>query len=198
MIEEYDYDYVYDENGEIEYYAVRPNKTQLKKDIAVLFVLAEKMSALSTEQLNTLELPENIRNAVAEVPEPRHRGARKRSLKFIAGQLHKIDVAPILERLARIESKSAHATREHHIIERWRERLLNQGDDAMTALLDEYPDADRQELRQLVRNAQKETEQNKPPKSYRLLYRYLKSLFDFIGDINDDQQSTGDQDSVEE
>ena len=32
MNEEFDYEYEYDENGEIVYYAIRPNKTQLKKD----------------------------------------------------------------------------------------------------------------------------------------------------------------------
>jgi len=34
MSEEHDYEYEYDEKGEIVYYAVRPNKTQLKKDMA--------------------------------------------------------------------------------------------------------------------------------------------------------------------
>jgi len=31
MNEELDYEYEYDENGEIVYYAVRPNKTKIKK-----------------------------------------------------------------------------------------------------------------------------------------------------------------------
>jgi ribosome-associated protein len=47
----------------------------------------------------------------------------------------------------------------------------------LAALLDEQPHADRQQLRQLVRNAQKELQAEKPPKSSRLLYRYLKTLF---------------------
>ncbi|MDO9106340.1 MAG: ribosome biogenesis factor YjgA [Methylovulum sp.] len=181
MIEEYEYD---DEEG-VEYYAVRPNKTQLKRDIAALFVLAEKMSGLAAAQLNTLELPEIIHKAVAEVAGMPHKSARKRLLKFIAGQLHKIDVEPIVEKLARLENKSAHAVREHHIVERWRERLLGADNNALTALLDEYPDADRQHLRQLLRNAQKEAETGKPPKSSRLLYRYLKVLFKFEEDLED-------------
>ena len=172
MSEEYEYD-----EDDVEYYAVRPNKTQLKKDIAVLFALGEEMSELSATQLKTLELPENIHKALAEVAGMPLKGARKRLLKFIAGQLHKIDVEPIQEKLARIKNKSAHAVREHHIVERWRERLLTEGNDALTELLDEHPDADRQQLRQLVRNAQKEAEAAKPPKSSRLLYHYLKDLF---------------------
>ncbi|MDP2902173.1 MAG: ribosome biogenesis factor YjgA [Methylovulum sp.] len=175
MIEEYEYG----EEDDVEYYAVRPNKTQLKKDIAVLFTLGEKMSELTVMQLNTLDLPENIHKAVIEVAGMPHKSARKRLLKFIAGQINKIDVEPIIEKLARLENKSAHAVREHHIVERWRDRLITDGNNALTALLDEYPEADRQHLRQLLRNAQKEAEAAKPPKSSRLLYRYLKVLFKF-------------------
>jgi ribosome-associated protein len=172
MSEEYEY-----HEDDVEFYAVRPNKTQLKKDIAVLFALGEEMSELSVTQLKTLELPEKIYKAVAEVAGMPLKGARKRSLKFIAGQLHKIDVKPIQEKLARIKNQSAHAVREHHIVERWRDRLIKEGNDALTELLGEHSDADRQQLRQLVRNAQKETETAKPPKSSRLLYHYLKDLF---------------------
>jgi len=122
-----------------------------------------------------------------------HKGARKRLLKFIAGQLHKTDVEPILEKLARIKNKSAHAVREHHIAERWRDRLISEGNDALTALLDEQPHADRQVLRQLLRNAQKEVETGKPPKSSRLLYRRLKELFKVEGEADDDETEFEDE-----
>ena len=179
---DYDYDYEYDDNGEIVYYAVRPNKTQIKKDMAVLFALSEEMSELSATQLKCLELPENIHKAVVEVSGMPHKGARKRLLKFVTGQLHKIDVEPILEKLARMKNKSAHAVREHHVAERWRDRLIAEGSNALTELLNEQPQADRQQLRQLIRNAQKEVEAAKPPKSSRLLYRYLKDLFKVEGE----------------
>jgi ribosome-associated protein len=170
-------EYEYDDEDDVEYYAVRPNKTQIKKGMAALFALGEEMSGLSVTQLKTLELSENIHKAVVEVAGMPLKGARKRLLKFIAGQLHKIDIEPIQEKLARIKNKSAHAVREHHIVERWRDRLIAEGNDALTELLDEYPDADRQQLRQTLRNAQKEAEAAKPPKSSRLLYHYLKDLF---------------------
>jgi len=185
MNEQYDYEYEYDDDGEIVYYAVRPNKTQIKKEIAGLFEMGEKMSELSPAQLSTLELPANIHKAVAEVSGMPQKGARKRLLKYIAGQLHKIDVNEFTEKLARIENKSAHAVREHHIVERWRDRLLAESNEALSELLDDYPQADRQRLRQLVRNAQKESETNKPPKSSRLLYRYLKTLFNFAGGLEE-------------
>ena len=182
MSEEHDYEYEYDDKGEIVYYAVRPNKTQIKKNMAVLFALSEEISELSATQLKFLELPENIYKAVVEVSGMPHKGARKRLLKFITGQLHKVDVEPILEKLARMKNKSADAVREHHIAERWRDKLIAEGNEGLTELLNEQPHADRQLLRQLLRNAQKEAEAAKPPKSSRLLYRYLKNLLKVEGE----------------
>jgi ribosome-associated protein len=185
MNEEYEDEHVYgyeDDEDEIEYYAVRPNKTQIKKDMAILFALGEEISELSETQIKTLELPENIHKSVVQVAGMPHKGARKRLLKYIAGQLHKIDVTPMQDKLARMKNKSAHAVREHHIVERWRDRLIAEGNEALTELLDEQPHADRQQLRQLMRNAQKEAEAATAPKSSRLLYRYLKEIFQFDGD----------------
>ncbi len=187
MNEEYEYD-----DEEVEYYAIRPNKTQIKKDMAALFAVSEEMSELSPSQLKTLELPEVINKAVTEVSGMPHKGARKRLLKFIAGQLHKIDVEPVLEKLARIKNKSAHAVREHHTAERWRDRLIAEGNDALTELLDEQPHADRQVLRQLLRNAQKEAEAGKPPKSSRLLYRRLKELFQVEDEADNEAELEGE------
>jgi ribosome-associated protein len=171
--DDYD-DAAYDED--VEYYAIRPNKTQIKREMAELFHLAEDLSALTPVQLETIELPENLHKACLEVAAMPLTGARKRLLKFITGQLYKIDIQPVQEKLDRIKSKSIHAVREHHLSEQWRDRLLNEGDNALAELIDSFPTADRQKLRQLIRNACKEAETAKPPKSARLLYRYLKEL----------------------
>lgn len=185
-------EYEYDDEAE-EYYAIRPNKTQIKKDMAVIFALSEEMSELPAGQLKMLELPEIINKAVIEASGMPHKGARKRLLKFITGQLFKIDIEPILEKLSRIKNKSAHAVREHHVVERWRDRLISEGNDALTALLDEQPQADRQLLRHTMRNAQKEAEAGKPPKSSRLLYRQLKELFQVEGELDDDAELNDEQ-----
>jgi ribosome-associated protein len=195
MMNEYE---EYEETGEdIEYYAVRPNKTRIKKEIGELFALGETMSKLSAAHLSSLELPENIHKAVKEVADMPHTGARKRLLKYIAAQLHKIDVAPIQENLARIQNKSAHSVREHHLSEHWRDKLIDEGNEAVTELFDEQPDADLQQIRQLLRNIKKETETGKPPKSSRLLYRYLKSLFQSETDIVLEDADEPDSDSNE-
>ena len=170
---------IYDDDDELIEYAVRPNKTQIKRDIELVSAMAEEICEISEAQIVALALPENIQNAILDAAKMPHKAARKRLLKYITAQLRKLDIEPAKEKLARIKSKSAHATREHHQAERWRDQLLGENaNDALTRLLTELPYADSQHLRQLQRNSQKELKAEKPPKSARLLYRYIKELIE--------------------
>lgn len=168
----------YDENGElVEYYAIRPNKTQIKKDIADIAALAEELTQLTETQLSDMQMPDKIEQAILSTKKmPSTKPARKRQLKFITGQLRDIELDNILEKINRLKTKSAHGVREHHQAEQWRDKLINNEGDVLTELLNQFPNADRQHLRQLQRNAQKEAKDEKPPKSSRLLFKYLKEL----------------------
>jgi len=73
-------------------------------------------------------------------------------------------------------------TAQLHRAETWRDRLLAEGDAALSELLVEYPQADRQHLRQLVRNAIDERKRNKPPHAFRELFRELRELLKESGD----------------
>ncbi len=169
----------YDENGDlIVYYAIRPNKTKIKRDIAEVAKQAEELTQLTYEQIIKMQLPESIEKAIIAANKmPSTKPARKRQLKFITAHLKNFDLDHVTEQLNRIKTKSAHGVREHHQAEQWRDKLItSQGNDALTELLNLYPGADRQHLRQLQRNAQKEFKEEKPPKSARILYKYLKDL----------------------
>lgn len=172
----HEYDDFADDEEDVEYYAVRPNKTKIKKEINVLFAMGEVMAALTADQLASLELPENIHQALSEVSGMPPTGARKRLLKYIAGQLHKLDVEPFREKMALIQHTSVHSVREHHLVEKWRDQLINQGNEVLTELVNQYPSADLQHIRSLLRNIKKETQNSAPPRSTRLLYQYLKNL----------------------
>lgn len=177
MIED---EYFYDEDeeeDEAQYYAVRPNKTQLKKQIAVIFAMVEEICELAPAQIAEFELPERVEASLLDAAKMGKNAARKRLLKYVTAQLREIDTEAVAEKLARMKNRSAHAVREHHQAERWRDQLLAENsNDQLTALMCEFPEADSQYLRQLQRNAQKEAQAGKPPKSSRLLYKYLKEL----------------------
>ena len=67
-------------------------------------------------------------------------------------------------------------TARQHRAEAWRDRLLEEGDGAVGALLDSRRDADGQAIRQLLRNAGREAARNKPPAAARTLFRLLREL----------------------
>ena len=148
-------------------YAVRPNKTRIKKEIADVMAMAEEISQLSASHIAEFELPESIEQALLDAGKMGQNAARKRLLKYITAQ----------EKLDRMKNRSAHGVREHHLAERWRDQLLSEaGNQQLTQFIGEYPNADIQHLRQLQRNAQKEAKEAKPPKSARLIYKYVKEL----------------------
>jgi len=52
--------------------------------------------------------------------------------------------------------------------------LIAEGDDALNEFVATFPHADRQQLRQLARQARTERDQGKPLHAYRELFRMLR------------------------
>lgn len=154
----------------------RPSKSQLKRESAALEDLGEELIALSRAKLNAFDLPGELLEAVHLAQAITSHGAIRRQRKFIAKLLRDIDVEPIREKLARLNNQSAQAIGEQHLIERWRDRLLAGDDQQINDFLAAYPSADRQKLRQLVRDAGKERLAEAPPRSARLLFRYVRDF----------------------
>lgn len=162
-----------DESNDIE---EEKSKSQIKREMHDLQELGKELVNLSKEHFSKIELPEELHDAIAEARNIRSHGALKRQLQYIGKRLRSEDAAQVREQLDTIAGHSKQAVATLHHVERWRERLLENGDAALTELLTEFPDVDRQHLRQLVRNAKKELAGNKPPKSARGLFQYLRGL----------------------
>ena len=86
--------------------------------------------------------------------------------------MRKIDPEPIQAALAKFDQTSAEYTARQHLLEKWRDRLISEND-ALTQFLNEYPGADVQHLRQLIRTAKAEKA------APRALFRYIR---DHLGD----------------
>jgi ribosome-associated protein len=160
----------------LEEEAQPPTKSQLKRESAALQDFGQELVDLSEEQLSRLELPDELRNAVRIAQSITAHGGLRRQIKYIGKLLRNLDAEPIRERLAQLKSDGALTVRQQHQVERWRDRLLIEGDEAINALIAEYSNADRQKLRQLVRDARCEQEQQQAPRSARLLFRYLRDF----------------------
>lgn len=151
------------------------SKSEIKRDAEDLKQLGEKIVNLTKNNLAKIPLNESLLDAI-ELAQRLQKEARRRQLQYIGKLLRGIDVEPIREVLDKIENKHNQQQAMLHKIEKVRDELVEKGDVALTDLLNDYPDGDRQQLRNLIRSAQKELEQNKPSKAYREIYQMLKVL----------------------
>ncbi len=152
------------------------SKTEKKKDAIALQDLGEKLVKLPDEQLKGIDMPEELSNAVRQAKTIKSHGALKRQMQFIGTLMRKIDPAPVREAIDGIEQGNYKKTIEFKETERYRDELMASNKELMDEILLKYPSADRQQLSQLVRNALKERKDNKPPKAFRALFRYLKEI----------------------
>ena len=137
--------------------------------------LGVELVGLNAQQLETMQLPEALLDAVQEAQRLNKHEARRRQMQFIGRLMSDLDAVPIRERLAQWKGKGREHTAQLHAIERWRDELLA-GDQALERFLGQYPGADSQQLRTLIRNARREQDAALPPKSYRELFRVLREI----------------------
>ncbi len=156
-----------DENEQI------PSKSQLKREHHALQGLAESLTRLSASELERMPLSDELQEAVSQASQLK-RGALQRQVRYIAKRLAMEDASKVGQALDRLRHGSREETARHHRIERWRDRLLNEGQNALSEFLDGHPQSDRQQLRQLIRNALAERERGQPPKAFRKLYALLR------------------------
>ena len=166
---------VFDWEDEDQEEIIWVSKSEIKRDAEDLKQLGEKIVNLTKNNLAKIPLNESLLDAI-ELAQRLQKEARRRQLQYIGKLLRGVDVEPIREVLDKIENKHNQQQAMLHKIEKVRDELVEKGDVALTDLLNDYPDGDRQQLRNLIRSAQKELEQNKPSKAYREIYQMLKVL----------------------
>ena len=180
-----------------------PSRSANRRAALDVLELAETLVGLSAAQLARLPIPDEVMPHIRDTQRITSYGARKRQIAFLAKQMRRQDDAA-LDAIRDAMSKDGEAARREtaalHRVEALRDALLGfEGDAAMTALLAEHPHADRQHLRQLVRNAHDERKRNKPPHAFRELFRELKELLaqDAAG-ADDDAEDSFDEDGDDE
>lgn len=162
----------------------RPSKSARKRDLEALQELAEQMTLLSDAELQRLEVDERLRSAIDLVRPMRPSGARNRQLRHCTKFMDNTALADVQYYLADRQSRRLAANRELHAIERWRDRLVNEGDKALQSLLENHEALDRQHLRQLCRDAGREKETGKPAGAGRKLFRYLREALPLADEKN--------------
>ena len=165
-------------SSEFEQEYDRPSKSELKRQMSELQKLGQELVDQPRDRVKRVPMPDDVRDAILTCQNIKDHEGRRRQLQFVGKMMRTLEPAEVEAIRRTIEgwrgaSKAETATL--HAIERKREKLLAD-DKALTALMEEHPELDVQQLRTLIRNARKEVAENKPPKAYREIFQVLKGL----------------------
>lgn len=151
------------------------SKTEMKTDMDALQKLGEELVGLKPSVLDKFPLSEDLAQAIKDAQRFKNE-AKRRQLQYIGKVMRNVDPEPIQAALDKVRNKHSQATAELHKLEQLRDRVVAEGDVAISEVMEMYPEADRQRLRQLARQANKEKSANKPAKSSREIFQILKEL----------------------
>lgn len=154
-----------------------PSKSQIKREMKALQEIGAKLLTLNADQIKQLPLSDEMLAAIDESRRIRSHEAQRRHLQYIGKVMRREDTEAISEKIALFDTTSDAYNRQFHMLEHWRDRLIAEGDSVLNALIEEKPETDRQMMRQLIRTAQKELKNEKPPAAARKIFRALREIF---------------------
>lgn len=155
-----------------------PSRSARKREAESLQQLGETLTTLTAEQLRSTPISAALREAIQSLSRMDSHGARRRQVQLIGKLMRQEDADEIRTALAQFDQTSAAAIAAHHQAERWRERLLSEGNAALTEFLAQQPAIDRQRLRQLIQAAQQEQTTGAPARHARELFRLIRGAID--------------------
>jgi ribosome-associated protein len=157
-----------------------PSRTQKRRDALAVLALAQQLVDLQPSRLAKLPLPDDVRHEIDVTRRTPSHGAKKRQLAFLAKVMRRYDdedFAAVRAELGENREKQRQETAAMHRLEAMRDRLIAEDETALSELITEHPQVDRQHLRSLVRQARVEKDTpNKPPRAYREIFQLLKDL----------------------
>ena len=156
-----------------------PSKSSRKRQAHAAQDLGEELIRMRDSDLDALNLPESLVDAVREARRITSRGGLARQRQYIGKLMRDIDIEPIKAFLAARNKVSAQDTDRFKRVEVWRERLLAEGAPALEDLQRWRPGIDRDEWTRRVSSALAERARTGAggPAS-RELFRALRALFE--------------------
>lgn len=155
------------------------SKSQLKREMHALQDLGKRMMELGDDQLAGLPMSETLKAAIVESRRIRQHEARRRHLQYVGKVIRNEEDPDALRRAVEaFDAGSEEHTRRHHLAERWRDRLIEEGNPAVASFVEQCPATDVQHLRNLLRNAQKDVRTGKNTGQAKKLFRYLRECID--------------------
>ncbi len=153
-----------------------PTKGDLKRQAQTLQALAEELIEAPEELVATLDLPEKLRDALDLARRITSHGALVRQKLFVGKLMRKVDPEPIRAALTAVGETARLATMRFKRAERWRDRLVLEGQPAIVEFIAEFPHADRAALSRLVAAAVAEQAAAKATGAGRALFRRINEI----------------------
>jgi ribosome-associated protein len=136
---------------------------------------------LRDAELDALQLPEALSEAIRAARNITSRAAAARQRQYIGKLMRAVDVEPIRAALAAHSERAARESERFKRVSAWRERLIAEGPTALAELARWRPDLDRAQWERRVSAAQAERHRAAGAgagAAARELFRALRALFD--------------------
>jgi ribosome-associated protein len=156
----------------------RPSKSERKRAAHAAQDLGETLIGLRDSELEALNLPERLLDAIRDARRTPSRGGGARQRQYIGKLMRDIDLEPIRAALAARGELSAREAERFKRVEAWRERLIIEGSAALAELERWRPGLDRAEWMRRISAAQAERARSGPGTAGRELFRALRALFE--------------------
>lgn len=151
-----------------------PSKSQRKRDMTAVQDLGKDLTTLNRKQLEKLQLSDRVLAALAEFHRlPNSNEARRRHLQFIGKIMRDEPHEEIQQALDNLRTPDHTEVRRAQLIEKWGECLLSGAEEDVNAFVADYPLAERQAIRQILRNYNRDDEEAARVHRRRLL-SYIK------------------------
>lgn len=141
--------------------------------------LGERLTKESPNVLSRMPLSDEILAALDETKRIKSHNALRRHSRRLGKLMRHEEVEGIQQVIDEIDNRHSAGVARFHVLERWRDRLIEGDSEDFGAFLGEYPGADRQHLRQLIQTVHREQQQEQPPAAYRKLFKYLREVAGF-------------------
>jgi ribosome-associated protein len=156
-----------------------PSKSARKRAAHDAQHLGEALVRLRDAELDALQLPEALSEAIRAARDITSRAAAARQRQYIGRLMRAVDVEPIRAALAAHSERAARESERFKRVSAWRERLIAEGPTALAELARWRPDLDRAQWERRVSAAQAERHRAAGAgAAARELFRALRALFD--------------------
>ncbi|MCP0914798.1 MULTISPECIES: ribosome biogenesis factor YjgA [Legionella] len=150
------------------------SKSQKKREADALQKVGVKLIEFNLDKLDKLPLTPQLKQAIIAAKSIRSHGASRRQAQLIGKLMRAADHEAILAAYEKLQDEENAQTASFHQAEEWRARLIAGGNQALAEFIDIYHPDDVQQLRQLIKKAVSDQENEKNTGASRALFRYLR------------------------